>query len=932
MGWLPRTDLNTEYIGVAQPRLSWVTTTPTPNWRQAAYRVEAYDEQGTLCAATQRIESSESVLVEWPFAPLEARERKFLRVQVWGEDGLASAWSDLAPVEAGLLQPSDWRAQFITPAWDEDTSRPQPCPLLRQEFELASNIRSARLYITALGVYAAEINGTAVGDDVMSPGWTSYHHRLRYQTYDVTALLREGLNALGVTLGDGWYRGRLGYHGGRRNIYGDRLALLAQLEVKYGDGTRTHMISDETWRAGTGPLLASEIYDGESYDARLAMPPWSAPGFDASAWGGVRCVEWDLDTLFAPTGPPIRRTELLAPTVIFTSPSGRTLLDFGQNLVGRLRITVQGPPGQTITLRHAEVLEHGELSTRPLRFAAATDRYTLHGEGVETWEPLFTFHGFRYAEVEGWPGELHADAIRAVVCHSDMERTGWFECSDPLVNRLHENVLWSMRGNFFDIPTDCPQRDERLGWTGDIQVFAPTGSFLYNTAGFLQSWLGDLAAEQAAAGGLVPFFVPNVMDAPSSPAAAWGDAAVVVPWVIYQRFGDKGILAAQFESMRAWVDVVAATAGPGRLWEYGVQFGDWLDPKAPPDKPGDARTAAYVVATAYFVRSADLLAQSAAVLGRAAEAETYRNLAAEVRAAFARNYVTPVGRVVSDATTAYALALAFALLPSDEQRQFAGERLAALVRSSGFRISTGFVGTPLVCDALCAAGAPVAAYRLLLQRMCPSWLYSVTMGATTIWERWDSMLPNGDINPGEMTSFNHYALGAVADWLHRTVAGLAPAAPGYRRIEIKPIPGGGLTHAAARHLTPYGPAAVSWQIADGAITVEAEIPANTSAAIYLPGVDQLPLEVGAGRHRWSYAYAPPVEMLPELTLDSTWGDLIDHPIAYELVVQLLMQHNPEFVQRMEGQTTVRLRQAIRQNPNADVLAERVQHVLDALTA
>ena len=418
-------------------------------------------------------------------------------------------------------------------------------------------------------------------------------------------------------LGDGWFRGRLGFGGGRRNIYGDRLALLGQLEITYADGTAERIITDETWRAAKGPILSSDIYDGETYDARLEHPGWSKAGYRDNHWTAARPIEWDLATLVAPLGPPVRRTELIAPVAILTSPSGRTLLDFGQNLVGRLRLTVQGPAGHTVTLRHAEVLENGELCTRPLRSAKATDRYTLRGEGIETWEPRFTFHGFRYAEIENWPGELRVGDIRAVVCNSDMERTGWFECSDPLINRLHENIVWSMRGNFLDIPTDCPQRDERLGWTGDIQVFAPAASFLYDTSGFLASWLQDLAAEQKEAGGIVPVVVPNTISGPALVAAAWGDAAAIVPWVLYQRFGDRAILAAQFESMRAWVDRIASLAGERRLWDQGFQFGDWLDPAAPPDRPGEARTDRHLVATAYFARSAELVGRAAGVLGLA---------------------------------------------------------------------------------------------------------------------------------------------------------------------------------------------------------------------------------------------------------------------------------------------------------------------------
>jgi alpha-L-rhamnosidase len=919
-------------IGTARPRLSWITQETTANWRQTAYEVEAYRPDGALHDRSGLIESGDSVLVPWPFAPLKSRERLLVRVRAYGPERRFAGWSEFAPVEAGLLETDDWMAKFVTPDWEEDTSRPQPCPLLRREFNLrpGAGIRQARLYVTALGTYEAQINGAVVGDQVLAPGWTSYHHRLRYQTFDVTYLLNEGRNALGAILGDGWYRGRLGYHGGRRNIYGDRLALLAQLEITYSDGSTQRIVTDGTWRAATGPILASDIYDGETYDARLEPGGWAAPGYDDGAWAGVRVLEKELSTLVAPSGPPVRRTELLAPVGVTTSPSGRTILDFGQNLVGRLRLTVQGPAGQAITLRHAEVLENGELCTRPLRFAAATDRYILKGEGAETWEPRFTFHGFRYAEIDGWPGALPAGAVRAVVCHSDMERSGWFACSDPLVNRLHENVVWSMRGNFLDIPTDCPQRDERLGWTGDIQIFAPTACYLYDSAGFLESWLADLAAEQAAAGGIVPNFVPNIMAPQVSPAAAWGDAAVIVPWVVYQRSGDAGILAAQFDSMRAWMDALTKAAGPRRLWEGDIQFGDWLDPKAPPDKPGSAATAPHVVATAYFARSAELTGRAAGVLGRSADEARYLGLAAEVRAAFAGEYITPAGRVVSDAPTAYALALQFALLPTAEQRLAAGRRLAALVRGSGYRISTGFVGTPLICDALCAAGDLAGAYRLLMQCMCPSWLYPVTMGATTIWERWDSMLPDGSINPGEMTSFNHYALGAVADWLHRTVAGLAPAAPGYRCITIRPVPGGGLTSARARHRTPYGIAECAWTIEAGQMTVQAEIPANASANVILPGQDGEPFEVGSGSYRWSYPYETPEAVQPELTLDSTLGELIDNPAAYVQVMNIVLEHNREFADRMDGKTEVTLRQAILQNPNAGRLQARIEAVLASI--
>ena len=915
-------------IGVACPRLSWEVAAPVAaGWRQAAYALEALGHDGTARAATGKIASGESALVAWPFAPLASRERLGVRVRVWGADGSASDWSAPAPAEAGLLGVDDWSARFITPGWDEDTSVSQPCPLLRREFDVRPGVAQARLYITALGVFEAEINGAVVGDHLLDPGWTSYDHRLRYQAFDVTDMLRAGRNALGATLGEGWYRGRLTWES-RRSLYGSRLALLAQLEIRYADGTAERVVSDESWRATRGPIRASSIYDGETYDARLEQPGWSQPGFDDRGWPGVRLLDRDLATLVAPAGPPVRRIEALAPVAIFSSPTGRTLLDFGQNLVGRLRISASGPAGQTITLRHAEVLEHGELGTRPLRSAEATDRYTLRGEGVETWEPRFTFHGFRYAEIDGWPGELRAEDVRALVCHSDIERTGWFECSDPLLNRLHENVVWSMRGNFFDIPTDCPQRDERLGWTGDIQVFAPSATFLYNCAGFLQSWLADLAAEQRELGGLVPVVVPNALEHPFA-AAAWGDAAVIVPWVLYERFGDIEILRAQFASMRAWVDTVEAIAGARRLWDRGPQFGDWLDPSAPPERPGDARTDAALVATAYFARSAELVGRAAGLLGQPDDAARYLGLAAEVRAAFAREYVTPAGRVLNDAATAYALALQFGLLPEPAQRQHAAERLVALLRAGGYQISTGFVGTPLICDALCDAGQHRAACRLLMQRECPAWLYPVTMGATTIWERWDSLLPDGSVNPGEMTSFNHYALGAVADWLHRTVGGLAPAAPGYRQIAIAPRPGGGLSSARASHRTPYGLAECAWSIADGLITVTAVIPPNTSASVSLPGADGAPIEVGAGTHRWQYRYHDP-DARPPLRLDSLVGEFIDDAGAWAMLADALAGQRSSFIRSaLPRQSNLALREALARLPNAGQVLAALEQALAA---
>jgi len=916
-------------VGNDQPRLSWTIKTEIPTWVQGAYEIEEYDADGKLLKQTGRIESDQSVLVPWPFARLSSRERVSVRVRVWGKDGSASNWSELVSIETGLLSTSDWTARFISPTWDEDTTKSNPSPYLRREFDLRTGIKSAKLYITSLGLYEAEINGQIVGNHVFSPGWTVYDERIRYQTFDVTEMLTEGRNAIGAILGDGWFRGRIGFGGGWSNIYGEQLALLAQLEVQYKDGSSKRIVTDETWQAATGPILMNSIYDGETYDARLEHSGWTLPGFDDSGWSGVRNVDWDLNALEAPVGPPVRRIETIAPVSIKKSPSGKTLVDFGQNLVGWVSIKVKGAAGHTVTLRHAEVLENGELGTRPLRFAEATDRYMLKGAESEVWEPRFTFHGFRYVEVNDWPGELNSDDLNAVVLHSDMERTGWFECSDPLLNKLHDNVVWGMRGNFLDVPTDCPQRDERLGWTGDLQVFSPTASFLYDVSSFLQSWLKDLTVEQQKAGGAVPPVIPNVLDRKFGIAAAWGDAATIVPWVLYQRFGDSKILSDQFESMCAWVDHVSSLAGENHLWDKGFQFGDWLDPTAPSDKPGQARTNKFIVASAYFVHSADLVAKVAEVLGLNSEQKKYRSMAAEARAAFVREYVTPAGRMMNDAETAYALAITFDLLPTSEQRQHAGNRLDELVRESGYHIRTGFVGTPLICDALCSTGHYATAYRLLMQRECPSWLYPVTMGATTIWERWDSMLPDGSINPGEMTSFNHYALGAVADWMHRTIAGLTPTEPGYRHMEIRPRPGGGLTHARARHITPHGMAESKWKIEDGKFELDIIIPANASALVILPNVEQI--EVGSGTWHWCVDYEDPDARGP-YTVDDLVGDILGDDAAHAAILSAFDKIGaPEFYRSMVfDERNLLLRDALSMLPNPDNAVKLMDDALAGL--
>ncbi|PRY32469.1 alpha-L-rhamnosidase [Umezawaea tangerina] len=849
--------------GHARPRLSWCVPEAEEGFRQRAYEVEL--TRGTGAPRRFRVESADQVLVGWPGAPLVSRERVGVRVRV--RDDEWSPWSDPTWVEAGLLSATDWTARLVSPRAIGGLDA--PAPILRGELTVPDGVVSARLYATAHGVYVAGLNGERVGDHVLAPGWTGYEHRLRYQTHDVTDLVRPGVNVLEVLLGNGWYRGRLGFDGGRAT-YGDRLALLAQLEVTTVDGTVHVLATDGSWTAYESGVVADDLYDGQRTDLRPTS--WAA--------GPVDVLDSRLDRLVAPDGPPVRVTAVVPAVLVWTSPSGATLVDFGQNVVGWVRLEVGDRDlADEVVVRHAEVLEDGELAVRPLRSARATDSYVA-ARGRAVLEPSLTFHGFRYAEVTGVPG-LRAEDVRAVVIGTDLRRTGWFECSDYLLAHLHDNVVWSARGNFLDVPTDCPQRDERLGWTGDIQVFAPTACFLFDSAGFLTSWLADLAAGQHDDGS-VPSVVPDVLpDAPRA-AAGWADAAVLVPWVVHQRTGDLALLRSQWPSMRAWVDHAAGLAGEDGLWSGGFQFGDWLDPDAPPDDPFAAKTDPDVVATAHLARSALLVAESAALLGAHEAAARYAALATRVREAFAREYVTAAGRVLSDSPTAYALALVWDLLPTAKQRARAGDRLADLVRGAGFRIGTGFIGTPLVMDALTASGHLDVAYRLLSQTGAPSWLHPVTMGATTVWERWDSMLPDGRVNPGEMTSFNHYALGAVADWLHRTVAGLAPAGPGYRELLVRPLIGPDLTWASARHLTPYGAASVSWSRADGTLVLGVVVPVGTTATVHVPGRPD-PVVVGHGAHEWTVP--DPVAADRGLPADATVRDVLDHRPTWTAVVE-----------------------------------------------
>ena len=848
-------------LGTPTPRLTWVNTDAPDGAVQTASEIEITRTPWGASASTSTVtlDGPDQVLVAWPGTPLAARERAEVRVRTADGAGAWGDWSEPAAVEAGLLSVEDWGdARFVSPV--EVGAFEAPAPALVASLEVPGGVRSARLHVTAHGWYEVHLNGQRVGDDWFGPGWTTYPKRLRYYSYDVTDLVHAGGNEIAIALGDGWFRSPLTWEL-RTGFYGDRLAALARLEVVTDAGAQLVLATDGTWQAVETNVSANSLYGGESQDLRRP--------FLGSVRTAVEPVDAALDRLVAAEGPAVREVDRVAAQKVWRSPSGALLVDFGQNLVGLTRLTVRGlPAGHEITIRHAEVLEHDELGVRPLRNAKATDTYLVAGAAEEILQPHFTFHGFRYAAVEGL-AELAASDIEAVVLSSALTRTGWFDSSEPLLNRLHENVVWGMRGNFVDVPTDCPQRDERLGWTGDIQVFSPTALYLHDAAGFLSSWCADLAAEQHADGN-VPIFIPNALAGQSlmgdMVAAAWGDAAVIVPWNVYRATGDATILARQLPSMKAWVDKVD-TLAPNHLWLGGFQFGDWLDPDAAPDSPADAKADGDLVATSCFFHSADLTAQACVVLGDAAGAAHYAALADGVRTAFQRRFVTSDGLIIGDAPTSYAQAIVWGML-TPEQAALAGDRLADLVRLASFRVTTGFVGTPIITDALSMTGHVDIAYRLLQETGCPSWLYPVTMGATTIWERWDSMLPDGTINPGEMTSFNHYALGGVADWMHRVIGGLA-FDPIARTVTIAPVPGGTLTLAATRLETPYGTAESGWRREGDEVIVHAVVPVGLRGEVALP--DGSTRQVASGRHVWTVT-APTASGRPE-----TIRDLIGSP-------------------------------------------------------
>ncbi len=826
-------------IDTMHPRFSWIFQTAQSSsrgQRQTAYQLLVASTQALLDADcgdlwdSRKCSSTQSTHILYEGKPLTSGMRCWWKVRVWDSADCPSASSETGYWEMGLLSPDDWKAQWVSLEPQalvvSEMTRELPglkrSPYFRKGVVLSHSIERARLYVTAKGVYEASINGQRVGDAVLAPGWTDYHKRIQYQVYDVTSLLQQGENALEAVLAPGWYSGYVGIpsHSTGYERYGSNMSLLYQLCIDYTDGAQEIISSDETWQGSTGPILSSDLLMGETYDARLEKMDWQLP---------VTVQSLESTVSFVPEyAEPVRVTEHLEASSITQLTANVHIVDMEQNMIGWVRLRMRGDAGTKVQLRFAEMLNpDGTLYTENLRSARQTDTYILKGDGQEVFEPRFTFHGFRYIEVTGYPGPLERGAITGCVVHSDTPPTGSFECSSAMVNQLWRNIIWGQRGNFLSVPTDCPQRDERLGWMGDAQIFVHTACYNRDVAAFFTKWMHDVVDAQSEEGAfpdIAPRIAPIMMD--GSPA--WGDAGMIVPWTIYQMYGDTRILAQNYDAMTRWVEYIHHT-NPDLLWtqQLNSNYGDWLSI--------DADTPKEVLATAYFAYDALLLSRIARVLEHHADAERYDALFHGIRNAFCNAYVKHDGKIEGETQTVYVLALHMHLLPPD-LRPLAAKHLVEAIEKKGWHLSTGFVGVGYLGPVLTEAGYADVAYRLLLNETFPSWGYSIKHGATTIWERWDGWTEEHGFQDPGMNSFNHYSLGSVGQWLFQYVAGIERDSerPGFQQSIIHPYPGSELTYAKAEYASMHGLLKTHWQRDTHRFTLHITLPANTTATVYLP--------------------------------------------------------------------------------------------------
>jgi alpha-L-rhamnosidase len=856
-------------IDAPQPRLSWELTSDARGVEQVAYQILAAGSREALAEGrgelwdSGKVESDATTQVLYAGKPVGSGQTVFWKVKSWTRGGKASAWSQPASWRTGLTDPAALKAKWIgdpTPLPEGKDLPARPSPMLRKTFAVEKKVTRAIATVSALGFYEFHLNGRRVGDFLLAPEWTDFHKRVQYQTYDVTTMLQAGDNVAGAVLADGWYAGRIGIshivpNGTLRAHYGKQLRFLMQLDIQYSDGSQSTVITDGSWKATTnGPIRKACILDGEVYDARMEQRGWDSPGFDDAAWKPVN-VQDRIEAKFVPqTNEPVRVTRELDAQSIKEPKPGVYVVDFGQNLAGFCRIKVSGPAGTVVTLRHAEVLEpdgmiyRDNLRMKPLGGelgARQEDQFTLRGEGVEVFEPHFTYHGFRYVEVTGLPGRPPLDFITARHFHSTTPPVGEFQCSSALLNKLMQNIVWTHRNNMHSVPTDCPQRDERLGWMGDMLVFAQPACFNMDMAAFFTKWVRDIRDDQAK-DGRFPDVAPHPFgyEERFAGAPAWGDAGVFVPWVAYLNYGDKRILDEQFEAARRWVDYIHSHS-PELLWNNKESrrndYGDWLNgdtlqlegfPK------GEAEVSKEIFATAFFQHSTELVARMATVLGKKAEADKYGKLAEDIRQAFVKAYISDDGTVKGNTQSAYALALAFNLMP-ESKRPAAVAKMVERIHAYKDHISTGFHTTIMLMNELTQAGQNDIAYMLINNRTIPSWGYTIEQGGTTIWERWDGYVEGRGYQDPGMNSFCHYAIGSVGEWMYRTILGINPdeANPGYKHFFLKPVPGGGLTWAKGSYGSIHGEIASEWKVEGSNLTLKVTVPANTTATLSLPTAD-----------------------------------------------------------------------------------------------
>ena len=901
-------DFRTEYrenpIGLTEkaPRFSWKIESDEKDTVQTSYEIKVTDENGKLVWDSGKKISDQSVLISYEGEALA--DETFYTVEVTVADNHGNVESKEGSFETGIFDQTEFKAQMITSDFSEEETA---CPVFGKTFALSKKVKKARLYATAHGVYEVTLNGKTVGDYRMAPGWTSYHNRLQYQIYDVTEQLAAE-NEIAIAVGNGWYKGILGFYC-LSNQYGTRAGAFAELHVEYEDGSKDVIATDETWSVKTGEIRYSEIYMGETIDT-------DAPEITE---GNVVVKDFDKAVLTAQENEPVRITEKIVGKELIVTPKGEKLVDFGQIVTGVVEVHVKGEKGQKIVIRHAEVLDKdGNFYPETLRQAKSIDTFICNGE-EQIFRPHFTFHGFRYICVEGME-EFTADQFVACVTHSDMEKTGDFTCSNQKVNQLQSNITWSQRDNFLDIPTDCPQRDERLGWTGDAQVFSWTAAFNRNTALFYTKWMRDVAAESSLEKG-VPHVVPDILESYSS--SAWSDVAVIVPWVVYQIYGDKGILEENWKCMHEWVDYIKNNCEENGLWQSGFQYGDWLalDKEESADRTG--ATDKYMIANAYYLYVTELVKKTAEVLGKDEEAKKYAELYETTLDAFRREYYTETGRIVSETQTGAIISLYFNLAREKDRKRILNTLLTNIGNHKN-HLATGFVGTPYICHTLSENGAHEMAATLFMKEDYPSWLYAVNMGATTIWERWNSIKPDGTFDESGMNSLNHYAYGSVGDWMYRKVAGLSQLEPGYKRFQVKPMFVKGIEEWGTEFESVYGKIVANTSCKAGKIHVHVEVPANTTAVIVLPEKEEVH-EVGSGVY--DYEYDTETSLAVErFSMDSTLGEIVAEPLAVEMFNQMVpgMLEGP-MIQFAYGMTLAELLGAA---PEAKPMYEAVVNALN----